>query len=167
MSDMETSMSKKTLARKARWLRWLINAYPPFLGAGVRVIHIRSDFRQIRVRLKLTRFNRNYVGTQFGGSLYAMTDPFFMLMLIENLGPQYTVWDKAAAIEFVSPGKGPVYADFRIDDDFLSDIRDKTAGGEKYLPRRQVEIRDDDDNLIARVEKTLYIRRKPDKAVST
>ena len=91
-------------ARKARLLRFAMNLYPPFLGrASVR--HIAGDFREVRVRMGLNRLNRNYVGTQFGGSLYAMTDPFFMLMLMENLGRDYVVWDKAANIEFVSPGR--------------------------------------------------------------
>lgn len=87
-------------ARKARLLRFAMNLYPPFLGAGIRVRHIAGDFREVRVRMGLNRLNRNYVGTQFGGSLYAMTDPFFMLMLMENLGRDYVVWDKAANIEF-------------------------------------------------------------------
>ena len=99
-------MQNKKLARKVRFLRWALNFYPPYLGAGVKVRHISSDFREVRVSMGLTWYNRNYVRTQFGGSLYSMTDPFYMLMLMENLGRDYVVWDKAAHIEFVSPGKG-------------------------------------------------------------
>lgn len=65
----------------------LINFYPPFFGAGIRIKKISEDKTTVEVQMKLTFWNRNYVGTQFGGSLYAMTDPFFMLILIENLGP--------------------------------------------------------------------------------
>ncbi|WP_121499511.1 DUF4442 domain-containing protein, partial [Pseudomonas aeruginosa] len=132
-----------------------------FLGAGIRVRHIAGDFREVRVRMGLNRLNRNYVGTQFGGSLYAMTDPFFMLMLMENLGRDYVVWDKAANIEFVSPGKGPVHAHFSIDQKLLDEVRERTAGGEKYLPRLHAEVRDDAGTLVARVQKTLYVRLKP------
>ena len=121
-------------ARKARLLRFAMNLYPPFLGAGIRVRHIAGDFREVRVRMGLNRLNRNYVGTQFGGSLYAMTDPFFMLMLMENLGRDYVVWDKAANIEFVSPGKGPVHAHFSIDQKLLDEVRERTAGGEVPAP---------------------------------
>ena len=110
-------------ARKARWLRWALNLYPPYLGAGIRVRHIGADWRLVRVKLGLSWYNRNYVGTQFGGSLYAMTDPFFMLMLLENLGADYIVWDKAASIDFVAPGRGPVYAEFRLDDAVLDGLR--------------------------------------------
>lgn len=154
-------MQNKKLARKVRFLRWLLNFYPPYLGAGVKVRYISSDFREVRVSMGLKWYNRNYVRTQFGGSLYSMTDPFYMLMLMENLGRDYVVWDKAAHIEFISPGQGTVHAEFKIDEDMLNTIREHTAAGEKYLPNYQVEVRDDRGTLVARVDKTLYIRRKP------
>lgn len=154
-------MDGSRLARKARFLRWALNFYPPYLGAGVRVRHISADLRLIRVKMVLRWYNRNYVGTQFGGSLYSMVDPFFVLMLLENLGPDYIVWDKAANIEFVSPGRGVVYADFSISEQLLDEIRMRTAEGSKYLPRMHVEVRDGDGTLVARVQKTLYIRLKP------
>lgn len=154
-------MESRKSARRARLLRFGLNLYPPYLGAGVRVRHISADFREVRVKMGLNLFNRNYVGTQFGGSLYSMTDPFFMLMLMENLGRDYIVWDKAANIEFVSPGKGAVYAEFRIDQRLLDDIREHTAAGGKYLPRLHAEVRDGEGTLVARVQKTLYVRLKP------
>ncbi len=154
-------MRQAKLARKARLLRWAMNFYPPYLGAGVRIQHIAGDFREIRVKMGLGWYNRNYVGTQFGGSLYSMTDPFFMLMVMENLGSDYIVWDKAASIDFIAPGKGPVYADFRIDEALLDEIRQHTAGGDKYLPQLHVDVHDGDGTLVARVHKTLYVRLKP------
>ena len=154
-------MRQAKLARKARLLRWAMNFYPPYLGAGVRIQHIAGDFREIRVKMGLGWYNRNYVGTQFGGSLYSMTDPFFMLMVMENLGSDYIVWDKAASIDFIAPGKGPVYADFRIDEVLLDEIRQHTAGCDKYLPQLHVDVHDGDGTLVARVHKTLYVRLKP------
>lgn len=154
-------MKQAKLARKARLLRWALNFYPPYLGAGVRIQHLAGDFRQVRVKMGLGWYNRNYVGTQFGGSLYSMTDPFFMLMVMENLGSDYIVWDKAASIDFIAPGKGPVYADFRIDEALLDEIRQHTAGGDKYLPQLHVDVHDGDGTLVARVHKTLYVRLKP------
>lgn len=148
-------------ARRARMLRWLLNLYPPYLGAGIRVQHISPDLRSVKVAMKLTRWNRNYVGTQFGGSLYAMVDPFYMLLLIEQLGRDYIVWDKAASIDFIAPGKGPVFVEFHVDDALLDDIRQQTATGKKCLPRVQVDIRDGAGELVARVDKTLYVRLKP------
>ena len=154
-------MKARQLARKARFLRWALNFYPPYLGAGVRVRHISADFRQVRVKMGLGWYNRNYVGTQFGGSLYSMTDPFFMLMVMESLGRDYIVWDKAASIDFIAPGKGPVYADFAIDEALLAEIRTRTEAGDKYLPELHVEVRDGAGTLVARVHKTLHVRQKP------
>lgn len=145
---------------KARLLRWFLTLYPPYLGAGVRVQELSADFRHVKVRMGLGWYNRNYVGTQFGGSLYSMVDPFYMLMLMENLGRDYIVWDKAAAIDFISPGKGPVFAEFSIDQALLDEIRQHTASGDKYLPQLKVQIHDGSGTLVARVDKTLYVRRK-------
>ena len=146
---------------KARLLRWVMNLYPPYLGAGVRIRQISADLREVQVSMGLGWYNRNYVGTQFGGSLYSMVDPFFMLMLMENLGRDYIVWDKSADIDFVSPGKGPVFARFRIDQGLLDEVREHTGNGQKYLPQLRIDIHDGAGTLVARVEKTLYVRLKP------
>lgn len=139
----------------------MMNFYPPFIGAGVSVTQINSDYTKISVRMKFTWYNRNYVGTQFGGSLYSMTDPFYMLMLMNNLGKEYIVWDKAASIDFKKPGKSTVYADFSINPEILNTIREKTAGGEKYIFDLPVEIYNDKKEIIARVTKTIYVKKKP------
>jgi hypothetical protein len=109
----------------------------------------------------LNWYNRNFVGTQFGGSLYSMVDPMYMLLLMPLLGGDYVVWDKAEHIDFVSPGKGPVFAEFTITDALLDQIRAQTAGGEKVLPELTVEVRDGEGTLVATVHKTLYVRLKP------
>jgi acyl-coenzyme A thioesterase PaaI-like protein len=110
--------------------------------------------------MKMRWYNRNYVGTHFGGSLYAMVDPFYMLMLIQILGKDYVVWDKSAHIKFVKPGKGTVTADFQLDRSTIDDIVARTADGEKYLRDLVVPIKDEAGELVARVVKTLYVRRK-------
>jgi hypothetical protein len=99
----------------------------------------------------------------FGGSLFAMTDPIWMIPTLECLGNEYIVWDKAAEIEFVAPGRSDVFAEFNIDDAMLNEIRAATAGGEKYLRWCDTEARAADGELIARVRKQLYVRRKPAK----
>lgn len=146
---------------KASTLRRLVNLWPPLLFTGIRATRISEDFRRIDVTLKLRWYNRNYVGTQFGGSLYAMTDPWYMLMLMHNLGRDYFVWDKQAEIEYIAPGRGHVTAHFCLDDALLDSIRRLTAQGEKYLPRFTIDIVDADHQLVARVERTLYVRKKP------
>ena len=144
-------------------MRLFLNSYPPLLGAGIRITRLASDWKQIDVSLRLGLTNRNYVGVHFGGSLYSMTDPFFMLMLMQSLGRDYVVWDKAGAIDYHKPGKGVVRACFRLDDGQLQEIRERTANGDKYLPQLMVEIKDETGDIVATVSKTLYIRRKKDR----
>ncbi len=144
--------------------RHLINLYPPYVGTGIRVLFISPDYRRIKVQMKYRFYNRNYVGTHFGGSLYAMIDPFYMLMLLNILGKDYLVWDKAARIEFVKPGRTTVTADFSIDQALIDTIKAETEGGEKYLPELTVYIMDPEGEVVARGLKTLYIRKK-EKAI--
>lgn len=146
----------------ARLLRRGMGWWPPFLGAGIRVRSMSDDLREAVVELKFGRLNRNYVGTQYGGSLYSMTDPFFAIMLMHNLGGEYLIWDKSGSIEYVAPGRGTVRAHFRLAEERLAEIRAQAAGGEKVLPEFQVEVRHaSDDTLVALVRKTLYVRLKP------
>lgn len=141
-------------------LRHIFNWYRPFRGAGIKVTQLADDFSSARVEMKLTYFNRNYVGVHFGGSLYAMIDPFYMLLIMNQLGRDYIVWDKSARIEFIRPGSGTVSADFQVGADMLDDIRSKTANGEKYLPTYEVDILDAQGTVVAKAFKTIYIRRK-------
>ena len=146
----------------ARMLRRGIGWWPPFLGAGIRVRSLSDDFREVKVEMRLGLLNRNYVGTHFGGSLYAMTDPFFMIMLLHNLGGDYLVWDKSGSIEYVAPGRGRVRAHFQLTEQRIAELRTQAEGGEKLLPEFQVEVRHaNDDSLVALVRKTLYVRLKP------
>jgi acyl-coenzyme A thioesterase PaaI-like protein len=148
----------------ASLFRWRLNLYPPFLGAGVRVLRVSTDFREVDVAMGLYWFNRNYVGTQFGGSLYTMTDPFFMLMLMQCLGRDYIVWDQAAAIDFVSPGKGRVWARFRLAEEEIQRLRIEAESGAPLRPVYQVDVVDEAGTLVARVQKTLYVRKKKPRA---
>lgn len=143
-----------------RKLRLLFNFWPPFLFAGIRIEAVADDWRYARARLKLRWYNRNYVGTAFGGSLFALTDPFWMILLMESLGRDYVVWDKAAEIEFVAPGRGDVIAEFRLDDSVLDELRAASADGSKVLRWFATEIRSLDGELVARVRKQIYLRRK-------
>jgi len=145
----------------ARALRRLFNVWPPFLFSGIHVADIADDWRHARVELRMRPWNRNYVGTHFGGSLFAMTDPFWMVMAMHALGPAYIVWDKAGEIEFIKPGRGTVSARFDLDDGALDAIRTATAEGEKHLRWFETTVTDAAGDPVARVRKQLYVRRKP------
>ncbi len=144
----------------AAHLRRWINFWPPFLGMGIRIKRIAPDMKAVDVEMKLCWWNANYVGTHFGGSLYTMTDPFYMLMLMANLGRDYIVWDKAATIRYRKPGKGTVRAEFRLTDTQLNDIRDKLNTLPKYEPTFTIEVKDEQGTVIAEVEKLLHVRKK-------
>lgn len=137
-----------------------MNVWPPYLAAGVRVRDISSDYRYARVALRLGLTNRNYVNVHFGGSLFAMTDPFYMLMYMKNLGSGYIVWDKAASIDFVRPGRGTVEAEFRLDESDLEHARAEAARQRSILIQRPVEIMNQSGELVARVQRTIYVRKK-------
>lgn len=145
---------------KATTLRRVFNLWPPFVFAGVHVNAISSDWRTAEVELRLRPWNRNYVRTHFGGSLFSMTDPFWMIMVLRCLGDDYIVWDKAAGIEFVKPGRGTVHARFEVDEAVLEEIREATAGGQKFLRWFPVDVVDAQGEVVAHVRKQLYVRRK-------
>jgi acyl-coenzyme A thioesterase PaaI-like protein len=144
----------------ARGLRRLMNLWPPFLFSGIRVRTIADDWRHVEVELRARWWNRNYVGVHFGGSLFAMTDPFWMLLAIRALGSDYIVWDKAAEIEFLKPGRGTVRAHFRLEEATLDEIRAATTDGSRHLRWFETEIRDADGDIVARARKQLHVRRK-------
>lgn len=140
--------------------RHVVNVWPPFWGAGIRVRVIAADWSYVQVELRQGLLNRNFVGTHFGGSLFAMADPFHMLMLLHLLGKDYVVWDHAAEIEYLKPGRGTVRAEFSVKPEQVGRLRQEAADGSKLLPEFLVEIRDRDAELVARVRKRLYVRLK-------
>ena len=144
----------------------MINHYSPYRGAGIAIETIDLDNYFIRIKMPLTRKNRNIVGTHFGGSLYSMVDPFYMLILMHHLGNKYIVWDKSAAINFLSPGRSTVYGHIRISADEISEIKRLAENHEPLLRSYTLNIVDEAGTRIAEVEKTLYIRRKKAKATT-
>ena len=144
---------------RTRVCRWFFNLFPAYRGTGGRVTYIAADLREVRIRLPLNWRTRNYVGTIFGGSLYGAVDPFYMLMLIKLLGPDYVVWDKAARIRFRRPGRSTLYARFTIGDDELKAIREALEHECSVDRVYQVDLTDAQGVVHATVEKTVYIRR--------
>lgn len=150
-------------------LKWILKLWwlwPPFFGAGISIDEASDDLRFVRVRLKLRFWNRNYVGTQFGGSLFAMTDPIYMVMMLKVLGSEYIIWDKAASIRYVKPGKGDVTAEFNLTDEILNNIRDTLKTQEKMDLKIPVKVHSKDGETVADIERVIYIKRKPVKEQS-
>jgi acyl-coenzyme A thioesterase PaaI-like protein len=141
------------------WLRH-IGWWPPLLGTGIKVTRLDKDLRAIDVEMPLRPWNRNYVGVQFGGSLFAMTDPFYMIMLATNLGREYVVWDKAASIRYKRPGDGLVRAEFRLTEDRLKEIKSALETERRHDARFLVEVKDGEGKVVAEVERVIYCATK-------
>ena len=145
---------------KSNTFRRLMNFWPPFLGAGVKVKEISENFDDVKIEMKLRKWNANYFGTHFGGSIFSMTDPFYSLILTKNLGRDYIVWDKSAEIRFKKPGKGKLTAHFNISKERLKEIKDDADKNVKSTPKFTVFVKDEAGDVVAEVDKTLYVRRK-------
>ncbi len=140
--------------------KFLLNHYAPYKGAGISIDKIDLANYHIRVKMPLTHKNQNIVGVHFGGSLYSMVDPFYMLILMHHLGSRYIVWDKAANIQFLSPGRGTVYADIQLDPNEINHIKNLADNHAPVLRNYSLNIFDEAGLRIAEIQKTLYIRRK-------
>ena len=141
-----------------------MNIWPPFAGSGIHIDHLGADFRTAKVTLKHSWWARNYVGTLFGGAIFAMTDPWWMVLVLRSLGKGYVVWDKAAEIEFVAPGRSKVRAEFAVTEEILDEIRAAAAGGAKVLRWFETDVVADDGTVVARVRKQLYVRERRKEA---
>jgi len=153
LTNHGTSAWRMRLMRRIHW-------WPPLLGAGIRVTRMDPDVRAIDVEMRLTWLNRNVMGAHFGGSLYSMTDPFYMLMLMENLGRDYVVWDKAATIRYKRPGRGTVKVEFRLTEERLQEIRGALETEDRYEPTFLILVTDPAGQVVAEVEKTIYCAKK-------
>ena len=139
--------------------RWQFNLYPAYRGTGAWVEYIASDWRKVRVCLPLSWQTRNIVGTIFGGSIYAAVDPFYMIMLMRNLGPAYTVWDKAAQLRFKRPGKSKLSAHFVLEEAELQAVRTALETQESIDRVYHIDLLDQSGEVVAWVEKTIYIAK--------
>jgi acyl-coenzyme A thioesterase PaaI-like protein len=138
---------------------WL-NLWPPFRAARIRVRRISADWREIDVEMRLGLFNRNYMGSHFGGSLFAMSDPFFWLIVQRVLGREYIVSHKGGRIDFLTPGYGTVRVAFRVSDGVLAEIRAGAVGEERWIGEFSTEILNEQDEVVARPTQILHIRKR-------
>lgn len=145
---------------QTRLARWAFNWFPAYRGTGARVTYIAADWREVRIRLPLNWRTRNYVGTIFGGSLYGALDPIYMIMLIKALGPDYTVWDKAATIRFLRPCRETLHATFRVTAEELAALRTEVDQAGKAEREFTAELLNAAGELHASCQKLLSVRRR-------
>ncbi len=138
----------------------LINFYPPYIGAGIRVRSVSDGFRRIEVRMKMHWWNKNLFGTHFGGSLASMTDPFYVFILMMNLGKEYIIWDKASNIRYRRPGKGTVTCVFEMTAEQINGIKDQVEKSGKKDILLPLEIKNSKGEVVCELEKTVYVKKK-------
>lgn len=144
-----------------KFLQRFMRFWPPYLGAGIKPVYIAPDASRSVVTHKPNLFTRNLVGTAFGGTMLAMTDPFFMFAGVYGLGKEYLVWDAGAEAKFLKPGRGKLTADMQVSDETWELIRARTSKGEKYLHWFDVDITDEQDEVVAKIRRQVYFRKKP------
>ena len=137
-----------------------INWYPPFLGMGIRVRDYNEDFTRFEVELRRRWYNRNLFGTHFGGSLFTMSDPFFVFIVTMNLGRDYIVWDKSASIDFLKPAKGTILGVFEIARQKLETIQAEVGELGRNTYHFETDLVDEQGQAVARVSKEVYVRVK-------
>lgn len=139
---------------------YLWNLYPPFLGAGIVISKISKDRMSLKVTLKKRPWTLNIVSTQFGGSICAMTDPFYMTLFMIHLGKGYIVWDKSATVNFLKPGRTALNSIFSITPEEVASVKRQLETEHKVELEKDVEVLDVDGVIVAHVRKTIYIRKK-------
>lgn len=149
-------MNKKKVRRVLKFL----NFYPPLLAAGIRIRETNEELTRVRVEMALRWYNRNLFGTHFGGSLYAMCDPFYVFIILSNIGENYIVWDKTASIKFIKPGKGKVSATFEVSQDQLNNIVSDLEEKGKHTYQFSTQVLDESGGTVAEVHKEVYVRKK-------
>ncbi len=132
----------------------------PNLCSGIRVKEFSADWTRATVELHVNLLTRNYVKTAFGGSMSAMTDPYFFMLVMHQLGSDYVVWDTRGEIEFLTPGRGVLTARFEVPASKADELRARARGGAKVLEWFETEITDADGAVVARVRREVYIREK-------
>lgn len=160
MAVPEFLTTDKRESFRSRWFRRLMNVYPMYFGTGGKIVFWSSDSSEVHLRLGLNLWTRNYVGTIFGGSFFAASDPFYMLMLMKQLGEGYVVWDKTAHIRFRRPGRNRMYAVLRIAPDELELIRQEVKASGHATKTFSIRWQDKQGVVYAEIERQCYIADK-------
>jgi hypothetical protein len=140
--------------------RTLMNWYPMYFGTGGKILFWSDDSKEVHLRLKLSLWTYNYVGTIFGGSMFAASDPFYMIMLMNNLGKDYVVWDKSAQIRFRKPAKQTLYAKYTLDTPLLDSIRQEIAEKQEIDKIFRIQWVDKNGVVYSEIERACYIANK-------
>lgn len=134
------------------------NFFPAYRRTGARITYIRADWREVHVKLPLTWRTRNYVGTLFGGSMFAAADPIYMVMWLKVLPKGHRVWVKHGEIDFRRPGRETLHLRFEITDEELASVGRELEGGSPVQRMVEVPLTTTAGETCALVRQTLHFR---------
>ena len=137
------------------------NLSPMYRRTTARIIFASDDLMDIHIRLPISYRNRNYVNSIFGGSMFAAVDPFPMVQLMNIIGNDYVVWDKAAEIKFRRPARQDLYAEFTYSPEEVEEIRNQVAEKQEIEITKTTKLTDrNKQKVFCEVNKTIYIANK-------
>lgn len=142
----------------------LIQFWGPYLFSGIKVVYISKDLHEIKVRLKTSFWNSNYFGTHYGGSLFSMCDPFYVFIVLDKMSKEHIAWDKSSEIDFVKAVKEPVFASFKIESELIEKFKSDCLENFKIEPVFETDVVTASGEVVARIKKKIYIRRKDAKS---
>jgi len=136
------------------------NWSPMYRRTTAKLIEVSDDLHYIKIRLKLNWKNRNYAGSIFGGSMLAATDPIYMIQLIQILGEDYVVWDKAVEARYKKPAKSTIFGEFMFSKEEIEAIKQDVSQNKQTDIIKTMNLVDENQNIIATFNKTVYIADK-------
>ena len=142
-------------------MKYGFNLSPMYRRTSAKVTYISEDFSKIQIKLPYSYKNANYVNTIFGGSMFSAVDPFPMTQLMNLIGDDYVIWDKAAEIFFRRPAKEDLYAEFTYSIEELDEIKQKAKANNEFEIIKTTQLTNKDKSIVfCEVRKKVYIANK-------
>ena len=146
---------------KSSIYKYGFNLSPMYRRSTGRIYEVSDDLLTVKVKLKLSYKNSNYVGSIFGGSLFSATDPIFMIQLMNILDSNYVVWDKAATIKFKKPARENCFVNFVFSKEEIEKIKIDVKAKNEIDLIKNIKITNKDETIVfAEVSKTIYVADK-------
>ncbi|WP_396199493.1 DUF4442 domain-containing protein [Flavobacterium sp.] len=146
--------------KKATLFKVGFNLSPMYKRSCGKIIFASEDLHIVKIKIPLSYKNKNYVGSIFGGSLFAATDPIYMIQLMQILGKDYVVWDKKTDIKFKRPAYEHAFATFEFTTTEINEILQKVKDEKEMDYTKTLHITDKKGTVFAELDKTLYIATK-------
>ncbi|WP_435263575.1 DUF4442 domain-containing protein [Tenacibaculum sp. nBUS_03] len=155
------SVILKKFLKQNTIFKYGFNLSPMYRRSTGRITSVSDDLLEVTVKIPISYKNKNYVGSIFGGSLFAATDPIFMIQLMHVLGNDYVVWDKKTTINFKRPVKENGYVNFTFTKDEVEVIKDRVKEEKEIDLIKEIKILNKEGSTVfVEVSKTIYIANK-------